>query len=195
MQRYHYRMFTCRSRSLLVVMAASALAWPAHADMEACINQAAQRYRVDERLIHAIIQVESSGNPTALNRNANGSEDIGLMQINSSWLPVLGRYGIKHYHLYDPCTNVHVGAWVLAGNIACRRHSETGANLTTRNWIHGVRFLQAESLETGVFLAALNFSSVFFAARVGARLVIRRETRDEASGDKHLSTLRCGFHA
>ena len=108
-------MFTCRSRSLLVVMAASALAWPAHADMEACINQAAQRYRVDERLIHAIIQVESSGNPSALNRNANGSEDIGLMQINSSWLPVLGRYGIKHYHLYDPCTNVHVRA---AANMA-----------------------------------------------------------------------------
>jgi soluble lytic murein transglycosylase-like protein len=99
-------------------MAASAHAWPALADMDACINLAAQRYRVDERLIHAIIQVESSGNPSALNRNANGSEDIGLMQINSSWLPVLGRYGIQHHHLYDPCTNVHVGAWVLAGNIA-----------------------------------------------------------------------------
>jgi soluble lytic murein transglycosylase-like protein len=99
-------------------MAASAHAWPALADMDACINQAAQRYRVDERLIHAIIQVESSGNPSALNRNANGSEDIGLMQINSSWLPVLGRYGIQHHQLYDPCTNVHVGAWVLAGNIA-----------------------------------------------------------------------------
>lgn len=111
-------MFTCRLRSLLVVMAASAYAWPALANMDACINQAAQRYRVDERLIHAIIQVESSGNPSALNRNANGSEDIGLMQINSSWLPVLGRYGIQHHHLYDPCTNVHVGAWVLAGNIA-----------------------------------------------------------------------------
>ena len=99
-------------------MAVSALAWPALADMDTCINQAAQRYRVDERLINAIIQVESSGNPSALNRNANGSEDIGLMQINSSWLPVLGRYGIQHHHLYDPCTNVHVGTWVLAGNIA-----------------------------------------------------------------------------
>ncbi len=107
-----------RLPSLLVVMAASAQAWSALADMDACINQAAQRYRVDERLIDAIIQVESSGNPSALNRNANGTEDIGLMQINSSWLPVLGRYGIKHHHLYDPCTNVHVGAWVLAGNIA-----------------------------------------------------------------------------
>ena len=107
-----------RSSSLLVVMAAFAQAWPVLADMDACIHQAARRYQVDERLIHAIIQVESSGNPSALNRNTNGSQDIGLMQINSSWLPVLGRYGIQHHHLYDPCTNVHVGAWVLAGNIA-----------------------------------------------------------------------------
>jgi hypothetical protein len=34
-----------------------------------------------------------------------------------------------------------------------------------------VRFIQAESLEAGVFFAVLNFSSVFFAARVVARLV------------------------
>ncbi len=103
---------------MLVVMAAFAQAWPVLADMDACIHQAARRYQVDERLIQAIIQVESSGNPSALNRNTNGSQDIGLMQINSSWLPVLGRYGIQQHHLYDPCTNVHVGAWVLAGNIA-----------------------------------------------------------------------------
>lgn len=104
--------------SLSIGLAVATLAWPARADMEACVRQAARRYQVDERLIHAIIQVESSGNPSASNRNANGSEDIGVMQINSSWLPVLGRYGIKRRHLDDPCTNVHVGAWVLAGNIA-----------------------------------------------------------------------------
>jgi len=105
-------------RSLLIGLAVAVPAWPAHADMEGCVKQAAQRYRVDERLIRAIIQVESGGNPSAMNRNANGSEDIGPMQINSSWLPVLSRYGIQRHHLDDPCTNVHVGAWVLAGNIA-----------------------------------------------------------------------------
>ena len=120
MQRYHCYVSTWRLHSLLLVIAASAHAWPVFAntaDMHECIDQAAQRYRVDARLIRAIIQVESSGNPSALNRNTNGSEDIGLMQINSSWLPVLGRHGIKRHHLYDPCTNVHIGAWVLAGNI------------------------------------------------------------------------------
>lgn len=109
--------------SLLIGLAVATLTWPAHAEMESCVKQAAHRYQVDERLIHAIIQVESSGNPAALNRNADGSEDIGTMQINSSWLPVLGRYGIQRRHLFDPCTNVHVGAWVLAGNIARYGHT------------------------------------------------------------------------
>ncbi len=124
-------------RSFLIGLAVATLAWPARADMDICVMQAAQRYRVDERLIRAIIQVESSGNPLALNRNANGSEDIGVMQINSSWLRVLGRYGIQRRHLDDPCTNVHVGAWVLAGNIA--RYGNTwravGAyNAKSRTW-------------------------------------------------------------
>ena len=105
-------------RSFSIGLAVATLTWPARADMEACVKQAARRYQVDEHLIRAIIQVESSGNPSALNRNADGTEDIGPMQINSSWLPVLGRYGIQRRHLDDPCTNVHVGAWVLAGNIA-----------------------------------------------------------------------------
>lgn len=113
----------CSTSSLLIGLAVAVQAWPARAEMDICIKQAAQRYQVDERLIHAIIQVESSGNPLALNRNANGSEDIGVMQINSSWLPVLGRYGIQRHHLDDPCTNVHVGAWVLAGNIARYGHT------------------------------------------------------------------------
>lgn len=116
-------MVTSKWRSLMVVMAACIPAWPVLAGMDECVSQAARRYQVDERLLHAIIQVESSGKPAALNRNANGSEDIGPMQINSSWLPVLGRYGIQRYHLFDPCTNVHIGAWVLAGNIARYGHT------------------------------------------------------------------------
>jgi soluble lytic murein transglycosylase-like protein len=123
MQRYHIVMSLLHWRSLSIGLAVATLAWPARADMEACVQQAARRYQMDERLIHAIIQVESGGNPAALNRNANGSEDIGVMQINSSWLPVLGRYGVQRHHLDDPCTNVHVGAWVLAGNIARYGHT------------------------------------------------------------------------
>ena len=85
---------------------------PAHA----CWDDAAARYQVNSSLLHAIARTESALNPQAINRNRNGSRDIGLMQINSSWLPVLARHGIAERDLLDPCTNIRVGAWILAQN-------------------------------------------------------------------------------
>ena len=57
-------------------------------------------------------------NPRAVGRNRNGSRDIGLMQVNSAWLPTLAAHGISERDLFEPCMNIHVGAWILAGNIA-----------------------------------------------------------------------------
>ncbi|WP_303785316.1 lytic transglycosylase domain-containing protein [Azovibrio restrictus] len=86
----------------------------------ACFDEAAARYGLPTSLLKAISRVESSGNPHAVNRNSNGSYDIGHMQINSQWLPVLQRYGIDQRMLFDACVSTYVGAWVLAQNI--RRH-------------------------------------------------------------------------
>ncbi|MBV7542098.1 lytic transglycosylase domain-containing protein [Acidovorax sp. sic0104] len=84
----------------------------------ACFDEAAKRYQVPVALLKAISKVESNGNANARNTNTNGSTDIGHMQINSSWLPTLAKYGIDAKNLADPCINTNIGAWVLAHNIA-----------------------------------------------------------------------------
>lgn len=81
-----------------------------------CFEEAGARHGVSPVLLQAIALQESSMRPNALNRNKDGSLDIGLMQINSSWLPTLARYGIRSEQLWDPCVSVYVGAWILADN-------------------------------------------------------------------------------
>src|SRR6266704_2667204 len=65
----------------------------------ACWDEAAQRYGVSPQLLYAMARVESSLNPAA---------------VNNSHLPRLARHGINEADLYDPCVNIHVGAWLLA---------------------------------------------------------------------------------
>lgn len=76
----------------------------------------AAKHQLNPRLLYAIAQTESRLNPLAFNRNKNGSRDIGMMQINSSWLPLLARHGISEADLYDACVSLDVGAWILAKN-------------------------------------------------------------------------------
>ncbi len=83
-----------------------------------CFDLASQRYGVPVPLLRAVAQQESAGNPQARNLNRDGSVDIGLMQINSRWLPVLARHGLHAQDLWDPCVSVLVGAWILHGNFA-----------------------------------------------------------------------------
>ncbi|MFM0694672.1 lytic transglycosylase domain-containing protein [Paraburkholderia graminis] len=95
--------------------AATALCGPlALAD---CLDDAAAYQHVSTQLVHAIAQHESGMRANAVNMNSNGTEDIGLMQINSSWLPKLARYGIRRQDLFNPCVNGYVGTWILASNI------------------------------------------------------------------------------
>jgi soluble lytic murein transglycosylase-like protein len=83
-----------------------------------CYEHASARYGVPANLLKAIALQESSGRAQAFNRNPNGTFDMGLMQINSAWLPTLARQGIQPQHLWDPCVSTLVGAWILANNFA-----------------------------------------------------------------------------
>lgn len=84
-----------------------------------CFTKAAEKFSLNKRLLKAIAHTESRFRAEAIGPdNNNGSYDIGIMQINSSWLPTLKKYGIDKSELMNACTNIHVGAWILANNIA-----------------------------------------------------------------------------
>jgi hypothetical protein len=76
-----------------------------------CFDDAAARYEVSSALLRTIARVESNLNPKAFNRNPDGSLDVGLMQINSSWLKSMN---VSTSELIDdPCLNTMVGARIL----------------------------------------------------------------------------------
>lgn len=124
----------------IACMATAALGAACAHDAHACWEEAARKYGLNVHLLHAIAKTESSLNPAATNRgNANGSYDVGLMQINSSWLPRLERFGITERNLYEPCVSIDVGAWILAQNI--RQLGNTWAAVGAYNTPHPGRGL------------------------------------------------------
>jgi len=82
-----------------------------------CFNLASKQYQIPNKLLKAIAKVETRLDPLAIHKNSNQSYDMGIMQINSTWLPMLNKVGISEAELLDGCKNIQVGAWVLAQNI------------------------------------------------------------------------------
>lgn len=78
-----------------------------------CFDAAADRYGVNASLLRAIAMTESSMRADI----ESPTHDIGLMGINRSWLPKLkNEFGLTEADVWEPCTNVHIGAWILAHN-------------------------------------------------------------------------------
>jgi hypothetical protein len=76
-----------------------------------CFDDAGNVYGINPILLQYIARIESDLNPHAINRNQNGSIDLGIMQINSSWVPSMGLN--SSLLLSDPCYNIMTGAKIL----------------------------------------------------------------------------------
>ncbi len=85
--------------------------------LDKCFDIAANRYQIPSKLLKAIAQTETKMKPVSIGLNNNRTYDIGIMQINWSWLSKLQRVGITQKDLVDPCNNIQIGAWILSDNI------------------------------------------------------------------------------
>lgn len=94
--------------ALLVAFACAGNAWAF--DFEG----AARMYAVPKELLEAISKVESGNKALAINKNRNGSVDLGHMQVNSDWQKS-GKIEWKKLTDENYCT--YVGAWILAQEI------------------------------------------------------------------------------
>jgi soluble lytic murein transglycosylase-like protein len=81
-----------------------------------CFAASAEKYGLSEVLLLAIARVESNFDPKAVHYDTDGTHDVGVMQINSMHFADLRKYRITEDTLFnEPCTNVAVGASILAG--------------------------------------------------------------------------------
>ncbi len=83
-----------------------------------CIQAAAHSYRVPPAILVVLLDVEG-GTLGAVSPNANGTVDIGPMQVNQIWLPqVAAHWGTTEHTAFlclrdSFCANIEAGAWIL----------------------------------------------------------------------------------
>ena len=77
----------------------------------ACMALVAHLYALPPRVLPAIHAVEG-GAPGVVHRNRDGSSDLGVMQVNTLWVPALERYTrtgaatVRARLLSEPCYNI-----------------------------------------------------------------------------------------
>lgn len=83
-----------------------------------CVAPAAAYHRVNDKILRAILMVESRMKENTVSRNSNGSIDVGIAGINSKHFDELARYGVAPEHLLDACVSTYVAAWKLSKHMA-----------------------------------------------------------------------------
>jgi hypothetical protein len=84
-----------------------------------CIVSGAHRFDLPPEALLSLALVEGGRNGTA-STNTNGSQDLGLMQINTLWLKSkspLNAYVNFTTLINDVCANAHTAAWILASEV------------------------------------------------------------------------------
>ena len=126
---------------------------------------AASFYGLPPRVLPAI-QAAEGGRSGMVHMNANGSADLGLMQVNTLWLEPLGRIAgmppqiLQARLLADPCFNIAAAAAILRSYV-----DEAGGDLMTAvGWYnsHTPQFAQAYRLRV------LQSARVLFQSRLRA---------------------------
>ncbi len=88
-----------------------------------CIHQAALHHNVPVAALYGILAVER-GTVGERSKNKNGTEDYGVMQVNTCWLEELEEQGISAEQLENNgCLNVFTSAWIL------KKHLDTTGNI------------------------------------------------------------------
>lgn len=165
---------------LVAIFGFSAQANAATKDIQACMEVSAKKYDIHPYLIWAIAKTESDFNPLAVGKNSNGTRDIGLMQINDTWLKKLSNYGITRAKLYDPCVSIEVGSWIIAHNFKTYGHNwrAIGAYNAKTEWkrVRYARKIEA-NLKLAYKLAGNRQEYVASIDRVGGDVEVKQKLR------------------
>jgi transglycosylase-like protein with SLT domain len=95
----------------------------------ACMVLAARLYALPPRVLPSIQAVEG-GRPGSVSRNRDGSEDLGVMQVTTRWIPALAAQArmpadvVRWRLINEPCFNI-----VSAGAIMRLYLDETRGDL------------------------------------------------------------------
>ncbi len=85
--------------------------------LETCFKEAAAKYNVPLDLLLAVSYTESRFKIGASGKNSNGTQDYGLMQINSIWSEQAEKMGYSWEKiLTSPCDNIMFGTHILKYN-------------------------------------------------------------------------------
>jgi hypothetical protein len=84
----------------------------------ACMLAVSQFYHLPPRVLPSI-QVVEAGHPGTVSRNFNGTADLGVMQVNTRWLPYLSRAWrmaprtVAGRLIADPCFNIAAAGAIM----------------------------------------------------------------------------------